>query len=115
MRQQILIKNSYSTVLALSMLLAIATPASADGFHQVNGSAVLGGAIGGGAGAAVGSAIGGRNGAIVGSAVGAAAGVAIATPQPRVVVHAWEHDHDAGWHRHSKHKHYQHHRHHYDD
>jgi hypothetical protein len=54
----------------------------------VDGAAVLGGALGGGAGAAVGSSIGGREGAIIGGALGGAAGAAIATSgskQPQVV------------------------------
>lgn len=59
-------------ILVLAALAAFATPALA-----VDGSAVLGGAIGGGAGAAVGSAIGGRDGAIIGGAIGGAAGAAI--------------------------------------
>lgn len=61
-------------ILILLTLSAFATPALA-----VDGSAVLGGAIGGGAGAAVGSAIGGRDGAIIGGAIGGAAGAAIGT------------------------------------
>ncbi len=61
-------------ILVLAALAAFAAPAFA-----VDGSAVLGGAIGGGTGAAVGSAIGGRDGAIIGGALGGAAGAAIAT------------------------------------
>ncbi len=58
---------------------------------DIDGRAVLGGAIGGGTGAAVGSAIGGRDGAILGAGLGGAAGAAIATkpqraPQQQVVV-----------------------------
>jgi outer membrane lipoprotein SlyB len=61
-------------ILTLAALAAFSAPAVA-----VDGSAVIGGAIGGGAGAAVGSAIGGRDGAIIGGALGGAAGAAIAT------------------------------------
>lgn len=61
-------------ILALATLTLVSLPAFA-----VDGKAVLGGAIGGGAGAAVGSSIGGREGAIIGGAIGGAAGAAIAT------------------------------------
>jgi outer membrane lipoprotein SlyB len=64
------------------ILAVLAAPVYAD----VDGKAVVGGAIGGGAGAAVGSAIGGREGAIVGGAVGGAAGAAIATSKPKETV-----------------------------
>lgn len=60
----------YLVLLGLLLLSAC----TADG-HMRND--VLGGAIGGGAGAAIGSEIGGRNGAIVGAAVGGATGAAI--------------------------------------
>ncbi|UGA38685.1 glycine zipper domain-containing protein [Chromobacterium haemolyticum] len=40
-------------------------------------STIVGGALGGAAGAAVGEAVGGRNGAIIGGAVGGASGAAI--------------------------------------
>lgn len=79
-----------------------AATAFADGFQQIDTNAILGGAIGGGAGAAVGSAVGGRNGAIVGSAIGAAGGVAIATPQRREVrgyYDDYDERGDRGWHR----------------
>lgn len=65
---------TYTHLLALVALTALAAPA-----YAVDGKAVLGGAIGGGAGAAVGSSIGGREGAIIGGAIGGAAGAAIAT------------------------------------
>jgi hypothetical protein len=66
--------------LVLFALATLAAPALAGG---VDGNAVIGGAIGGGAGAAVGSAIGGRDGAIIGGAIGGAAGAAIATKDSR--------------------------------
>jgi hypothetical protein len=44
---------------------------------DIDKGAVIGGAVGGGAGAAVGSAIGGRDGAIIGGAIGGATGAAI--------------------------------------
>ena len=65
---------AYKHLLVLAALTAFAAPA-----YAVDGKAVLGGAIGGGAGAAVGSSIGGRDGAIIGGALGGAAGAAIAT------------------------------------
>lgn len=90
---------------------------------EVDGKAVIGGALGGATGAAVGSAVGGRNGAIIGGGIGGAAGAAIAT-QPakkeivkvekeviveKEVVHV---HHDDCWPPgHCKHKH-KHHRHH---
>lgn len=106
------IRKSFA-VLFLGML---AVPAYAGG---VDGQAVLGGAIGGGAGAAVGSAIGGREGAIIGGAIGGAAGVAIATDgksEPKTVtkqvvvekevVYVPVGKHDNGLHRgHYKNKH----------
>jgi len=100
---------------ALATLLAFSIPAAlADG---VNGNAILGGAVGGGAGAAVGSMAGGREGAIVGSALGAAAGTAIATrPRSNVIYVTEEYRHDNGLHRgwyKNKHRHHQ--RHHYHD
>lgn len=96
-------------VLVLGVLVVSAATAKAG----VDGEAVLGGALGGGAGAAVGSAIGGRNGAIIGGAVGGAAGVAVATSDRRrevVVVHEDER-HDNGRHLgqyKNKHKHGRH-------
>jgi len=61
-------------LLAMGVLVVSASTAKA-----VDGDAILGGALGGGAGAAIGSAVGGRDGAIIGGAVGGAAGVAVAT------------------------------------
>jgi hypothetical protein len=56
---------------------------------DIDGAAVLGGAIGDGAGAEVGSAGGGREGAVVGAGLGGAPGAMIATrpdPQPKATV-----------------------------
>lgn len=64
------------TLIPVVSIFMFACPVYAGG---VDGQAVLGGAIGGGAGAAIGSAVGGREGAIIGGAIGGAAGVAIAT------------------------------------
>jgi hypothetical protein len=102
-------------ILALFALAAFSTPALAGG---IDGNAVIGGAIGGGAGAAVGSAVGGRDGAIIGGAIGGAAGAAIATSgskEPKVVtkqivvekeVVDVQDPHDNGLHRgHHKNKH----------
>lgn len=101
--------------LALFALAAFAAPALAGG---IDGNAVIGGALGGGAGAAVGSAVGGRDGAIIGGAIGGATGAAIATSgskQQKVVTKqvvvekevVYVHDHhDNGLHRgHHKGKH----------
>jgi outer membrane lipoprotein SlyB len=101
----------FAWLLAGGILFGTAPAFASGGFQQVDTNAVLGGAIGGGAGAAVGSAIGGRNGAILGSAVGAGAGVMIATPQQRSRGEYREYDdrHDNGWHRgHHKHHHHEH-------
>jgi hypothetical protein len=62
------------TAFAFLTVAALAAPAFA-----ADNKAILGGAIGGGAGAAVGSAVGGTEGAIIGGAIGGAAGAAIAT------------------------------------
>lgn len=107
-------------VLAMGVLVVSATTAKA-----MDSDAILGGALGGGAGAAIGSAVGGRDGAIIGSAVGGAAGVAVATSDRRretvrvrkeVVYVQDDHDHyDNGRHLgHYKNKH-KHHRHDHDD
>lgn len=99
-------RNLIKALLAGCLSLA-ATQVSADGFQSINTNAVLGGAIGGGAGAAVGSAVGGRNGAMIGSAVGAVAGVAIATPQGSREYREYDDEHDRGWHhKHSRHGHH---------
>jgi outer membrane lipoprotein SlyB len=67
------ISHRVTSIFVLAGLAAVAQAG------DIDASAVLGGAIGGGAGAAIGSAIGGRNGAIVGAGVGGAAGAAIAS------------------------------------
>jgi hypothetical protein len=79
-----------------------------EGHSGIDTHAMLGGAVGGGAGAIIGSEMDGRNGAIVGSVIGAAAGVAIATSRPHTY-HTRYDDHDDGrsWH----HAHGKHHRH----
>lgn len=106
-------KFFWLAVLAVFGLFFVMTSAEAsDGFRRIDSQAVVGGAIGGGAGAALGSAMGGRDGAILGSAIGAAAGVAIATPsQPRVIT-VDDHHHDHGHHRgYRRHRHGHHHHH----
>jgi len=105
-----MMKKSIFNILAVMACLSTLISSAYAHAGNIDGSSVIGGAIGGGAGAAVGSSIGGRNGAILGSAVGAAAGVAIASPQPatRVVEHRYYEDrdyHDNGWHR-GQHKHH---------
>ncbi|MBC7943799.1 MAG: hypothetical protein H7X91_00700 [Burkholderiales bacterium] len=103
----------HANKLALLILSLLVVPAASVYAGDIDGKAVLGGAVGGGAGAAVGSAIGGREGAIIGGGLGGAAGAAIAT-QPRKevvrvhreVVYADDDHHDHGRHRgHHKHKH----------
>lgn len=96
-------------VLVLGVLVVSAATAKAG----VDGEAILGGAIGGGAGAAVGSAVGGRNGAIIGGAIGGAAGAAVATAdRKREVVVVHDDHHDNGRHLgHYKNKHKKHNRH----
>jgi outer membrane lipoprotein SlyB len=104
----------------------ILTALTAPAYAEVDGAAVLGGAIGGGAGAAVGSAIGGREGAIIGGAVGGAAGAAVATHKPKVEkkvvvekevhhVHHKEVHHVHHKHKHHKHKYHKNKHHHHDD
>lgn len=73
--------------------------------YAVDGDAVIGGALGGGAGAAIGSAVGGRDGAIIGGAIGGATGAAVATSgrketvRRKEVVVVDDHDHhDNGLH-----------------
>ena len=105
----------------LVIVVALATFGKPSPAGEMDGTAVLGGALGGATGAAVGSAMGGREGAVIGAGVGGALGAAVAThdPQPKVVtkevihvqdVHHYyppgRHRHDNGWHRgHHKHKH----------
>lgn len=100
-------------LILVSAALCFAAQASA----EVDGNAVLGGVIGGGAGAAIGSHVGGRNGAILGGAIGGGAGAAIGSnqtrhraPAPRIYERQrFEDDgehHDNGRHRgHHKHHH----------
>lgn len=60
--------------LATSTLLCAGLSAHAG---DIDGNAVLGGAVGGALGTAIGSKVGGRDGAIVGGAIGGATGAAI--------------------------------------
>lgn len=97
-------------------LLTVSAPLPAG---EVDGTAVLGGAVGGATGAAVGSAVGGREGAVIGAGVGGALGAAVGTqhsePRPQVatkevvqvreVPHHHPQRHDNGLHLgHRKHK-----------
>jgi hypothetical protein len=59
--------------------IAVVLASTASTVYAVDGNAVIGGALGGGAGAAIGSAVGGREGAIIGGAIGGGAGAAVAT------------------------------------
>lgn len=97
-----------ATGLALLALCAASAQAG-----SIDGNAVIGGALGGGAGAAIGSAVGGRDGAIIGGAVGGATGTALMANdrrqtrvvREREVVYVDDH-HDNGRHRgHYKEKH----------
>lgn len=81
-------KKTMMTCVIFTVGMGMGQPASAG---DIDGGAVLGGAVGGGAGAAVGSAIGGRDGAIIGGAIGGATGAAVGSsarkqPQEKVVV-----------------------------
>lgn len=67
-----------STLLTVTMLLAVHAWGGDDRVE-----AAVGGAIGGGAGAAIGEELGGRDGAILGGAIGGAVGAAIATDEDR--------------------------------
>ena len=58
--------------LAIALLLSVSASAFA-----VDGETLLGGVLGGAAGAAVGQNLGGREGAIIGAAIGGGAGAAI--------------------------------------
>ncbi|MDO9189258.1 MAG: hypothetical protein Q7U24_05270 [Sulfurimicrobium sp.] len=86
-------------------LVLLAVFASSAQAGSIDGNAVIGGALGGGAGAAVGSAIGGRDGAIIGGAIGGAAGTAAMASErrePRVRQREVYYDdgrHDNGRHR----------------
>jgi hypothetical protein len=66
--------------LLLAVLLICTLPAAA---NEIDGKAVLGGALGGAAGTALGSAIGGREGAILGGALGAGVGAAMGSAPRR--------------------------------
>ncbi len=88
--------KTHSRILLTLLLAGSAAVAQAG---DIDGKAVIGAALGGGAGAAIGSAVGGRNGAIVGGGIVGAAGAAIASkPSPQagvtqkevVVVHEQE-------------------------
>ncbi len=72
--------NKRMGILAFFVISSISTPVMAG---DVDGRAVLGGAVGGATGAAIGSAIGGRDGAMIGAGLGGVAGVAVATPDKR--------------------------------
>ncbi|AXK39816.1 glycine zipper domain-containing protein [Crenobacter cavernae] len=56
-----------------ALMLSLAAGAAYAG----SGSTIIGGALGGAAGAAIGDSVGGRNGAILGGAIGGGAGAAI--------------------------------------
>jgi len=96
-------------ILAFFVISSISTPVMAG---DVDGRSVLGGAVGGAAGAAIGSAIGGKEGAMIGAGLGGVAGVAVATPDKREhepvhvhgeTVYVYEDGHyDNGRHRHRK-------------
>jgi hypothetical protein len=88
-----------------ALLLALAGPAFAG-----SGATILGGGLGGAAGAAIGDSVGGRDGAIIGGAIGGGAGAAIGhkygAREERVVYR----EHDRGYHRgwRKKHRHHHH-------
>jgi len=94
-------------ILAFFVISSISTPVMAG---DVDGKAVLGGAVGGAAGAAIGSAIGGKEGAMIGAGLGGVTGVAVATSDEKkphathvqgqtVYVYEDEDHHDNGLHR----------------
>ncbi len=72
-------KNGIALILCSSLLIAAGGAQARDR----SGDALLGGLIGGGAGAVIGQHVGGRDGAIIGGALGAATGVAITTDRGR--------------------------------
>jgi hypothetical protein len=112
----------------VALLAGMTLPAYADHrYGGIDGEAVLGGGLGGAAGAALGSMVGGRDAAMLGSAIGAAAGVYIIADRDepyydhgprRVNHHHYYHGrpnrHDNGWHR-GHQKHWRHHHKHWDD
>jgi len=91
-------------ILAFLVISSISTPVMAG---DVDGKAVLGGAVGGAAGAAIGSAIGGKEGAMIGAGLGGVTGVAVATSDQKEphahaqgqTVYVYEDHHDNGLHR----------------
>jgi len=94
-------------ILAFCVISSISSPVMAG---DVDGKAVLGGAVGGAAGAAIGSAIGGKEGAMIGAGLGGVTGVAVATSDKKeheadhvhgqpVYVYEDEGHHDNGLHR----------------
>lgn len=74
-------KNRIALTLLSTLLLAAGAAQAHDGAFDT----VLGGALGGGAGAIIGNQIGGRDGAIIGGALGAATGVYVTTNRGRRV------------------------------
>ncbi|MDD5181257.1 MAG: hypothetical protein PHT15_08370 [Gallionellaceae bacterium] len=68
--------------LCMSSLAVFAAPQ----VFAVDATAVMAGAIGGGAGAAIGQSVGGQSGAVVGGALGGALGVVLSAPDPVPVV-----------------------------
>jgi hypothetical protein len=108
-----------------ALLVSLSVPALADHrsnsrWNEIDGEAVLGGGLGGAAGAALGSIFGGRDTAMLGSAIGAAAGVYVLGDRdhsyydegPRRVnhhhyYHGRPYRYDNGWHR-GHHKHWKH-------
>ena len=68
--------------LYMSSLAVFASPQ----VFAVDATAVMAGAIGGGAGAAIGQSVGGQNGAVVGGALGGALGVVLSAPPDPVPV-----------------------------
>lgn len=70
-----------STLVTAAVLALPASYAMADHLDSV-----LGGAIGGAAGAAIGQSVGGRDGAIIGSAIGGATGVIMTQQRERVII-----------------------------
>ncbi|MEQ6290159.1 glycine zipper domain-containing protein [Vogesella sp. GCM10023246] len=70
-----------ATIITAAALTLSASAAMADHLDSV-----LGGAIGGAAGAAIGQSVGGRDGAIIGSAIGGATGVILTQQQRERVI-----------------------------
>jgi hypothetical protein len=102
-------KRIFHAAAILSLILTAVSVSAG----EVDATTVLGGALGGGAGAAIGSAVGGQEGAIIGGGLGGAVGAAIGGSasdthyrQPRpVVIEEPRYHHDNGLHRgHHKYK-----------